>query len=125
MLDKTRTEQETHVPFNLLEAQERGAALFTRFNELTAKTTRAFWESQTELLRLEIEQAAKAFAPPKIDEDPGVRVSACCNQMHDQGDRIIAQMRRINDLYKDYGWQLLALYSDALRHAASASSARP
>lgn len=129
MLDKTQTGAtgvkdspvETPFPFTIVGAQERGVALFTQLNELLVKTARAVWESQTELLRLETEQATKSLFPVKIGEDPGETISAYCDQLHDRTDRMITQMRRINDLYKDYGWQLFAIYAEGLRQASKQS----
>jgi hypothetical protein len=130
MLDKTQTgakgsSPETQSPFNIVGAQERGVALFTQLNELMVKTARAVWESQTELLRLETEQATKSLFPVKIGEDPGETISAYCDQLHDRTDRMITQARRINDLYKDYGWQLFAIYSEALHQASKPSQGFP
>jgi hypothetical protein len=130
MLDKTQTgapsgtkesAAETQFPFNIVGAQERGVALFTRLNDLMVKTARAVWEGQTELLRLETEQATRALVPLKIGEDPGETISAYCDQLHDRTDRMITQMRRINDVCKDSGWQFVAIYSDALRQASKQS----
>ncbi|HKH81823.1 MAG TPA: hypothetical protein VKA03_09520 [Methylovirgula sp.] len=116
---ETKTIQaEAQFPVNLVEAQERGAELFTLASELIVKTARAIWESQSELLRLETEQAAKAFAPPTIGEDPGTTMSAYCFQAHEQTDRMIAQMRRVNDLLRDCGWQLFTIYAESLRQGA-------
>lgn len=106
---------ETQFPFNLVEVRDQGVALFTQLNELMVKTTRAIWESETELLRLEAEQAAKCFIPPKIGEDPGTTISDYCDQLHQRTDHMIAQMRRVNDLFKDCGWQVVAIYADGLR----------
>ncbi len=126
MLDKTQTaakdsSAETQIPFNIVGAQERGVALFTRLNELMVKTARSVWESQTELLRLETEQATKSLFPVKIGEDPGETISTYCDQLHDRTDRMVTQMRHINDLYKDYGWKLFGIYSEALHQASKQS----
>jgi hypothetical protein len=121
MLDTPRVKakaSETQSPFNFVEAQDHGVALFTQLNELMVKTTRAIWESETELFRLETEQAAKCFTPPKVGDDPGATVVDYCNQLHQRTDRMIAQMRHVNDLFKDYGWQLVSIYTDGLRQAA-------
>lgn len=120
MLDIPQTETKTteaqaQFPANLIEAQERGAELFTRANELIVKTVRAIWESQTELLRLQTEQAAKSLFPLKVAEDPGATLCAYCYQAHEQTERMIAQMRHVNDLFRDCGWQLLTIYADGLR----------
>ncbi len=113
---------ETQFPFNLVEAQDRGAALFTQLNELMVKTTRAIWESETELLRIETEQATKCFLPPKIGDDPGSTIADYCEQLHQRTDRMIAQMRRVNDLFKDCGWQVVALYAEELRQIGKQSA---
>jgi hypothetical protein len=125
MLDKIQTNAtnppvEMQLPFDLVEAQERGVVFFTELNDLMVKTARAVSETQIELLRLDVEQGAKAFAPVKIGEDPGA-MSAYCDRLHEQTDRMIAQMRQVNDLYMDYGWGLLAIYAQGLRHAAGQS----
>ncbi len=125
MLDTPRAEAkapETQFPFNFVEAQDRGAALFTQLNELMVKTTRAIWESETELLRLEAEQATKCFVPPKIGGDPASTIADYCDQLRQQTDRMIAQMRRVNDLFKDCGWQVVALYADGLRQIGKQST---
>lgn len=125
MLDRPQTEakaRETQFPFNLVDVQDRGAALFTQLNDLMVKTTRAIWESETELLRLEAEHAAKCFVPPKVGEDPGTTIADYCEQLHQRTDRMIAEMRRVNDLCKDCGWQLVAIYSEGLRQATRQAS---
>ncbi len=125
MLDRPDAKAtETQFPFNLVEAQDRGAVLFTRLNELMVKTIRAVWESETELLRLEAEHAAKCFVPPKIGEDPGTTIADYVDQLHRRTDRMIAEMRRVNDLFKDCGWQLVSIYADGLRQIAKPAAAR-
>lgn len=120
MLDKPQSEakaSETEFPFNLVDVQDRGAALFTHLNELMVKTTRAVWESETELLRLEAEHAAKCFVPPRFGEDPGTSIAEYCNQLRQRTDRMIAEMRRVNDLFKDCGWELVTIYAEGLKQA--------
>lgn len=127
MLDKTQTGAkvaETQFPFNLVDAQDRGAALFTQLNELMIKTTRSIWESETELLRLEAEHAAKCFTPPKIGDDPGTTIASYYDQLHQRTDRMVAEMRRVNDLFKDCGWKLVEIYADGLWQAAKQASPR-
>ena len=106
-----KTIAETLSPARLAEAQKRNAAFFREAGELTTKTARALWESQTELLRLEAEEATKGFTLPKSGENPAAMMSACCTQQHERTERMIAHMRKTNDLVRDYGWQLLSIYT--------------
>lgn len=115
---------ETTFPFNFIDAQDRGAALFTQLNDLMVKTTRAIWESETELLRLEAEQAAKCFVPPKIGDDPGTTIADYLSNLHQRTDRMIAQMRNVNDHFKECGWQLFAIYANGLTQAKKQTAAR-
>ena len=51
----------TDLPLHVIDAQKQAAKFFSDFNELTGKALRGISESQTELLRLEANQASKAF----------------------------------------------------------------
>jgi len=125
MLDKPQTESQTsevQFPFKIVDAG--GAALFTKLNELMVKTTRAIWESETELLRLETEQVTKCFTPARIGEDPATTITDLTDQLQQRTDSMITQMRRINDLTRECGWQLIALYAEGLQQAAKSASPR-
>lgn len=105
---------------NLAEAQKRGAAFLSQANELMTKASRAFWEEQNELFRLEAEQVSKALSAPKPGENLAATVAGYCDQQHERAERMIAQMRRSSDLLRDYGWQFLALYSDSFKQGPQA-----
>jgi hypothetical protein len=99
----------TDLPLHLVDAQKQAAKFFSDFNELTSKTLRGILESQTELLRLEASQAAKAFLLPKADEDPGAALSSYFDALHAQTDRVVDQTRQLTDVWRNYGWSLLSL----------------
>jgi hypothetical protein len=102
-------------PTKLLEAQERNVEILTSANEIVVKTAKAIGENQTELLRLEAEQASKAFIPLKFDKDIGSAIAAYGTQWHENSEKLISQMRAINDLAFDCGWQLFKLCADSFR----------
>jgi nucleosome binding factor SPN SPT16 subunit len=117
MLDKAKSEtgiaesrEQAQFPVNFVEAQKRTARLFAETSELAAKATREIIEHQTELLRLETEQIVAAFAPQKIGEDSGATAVARFDQWQEQTDLVLAQARQLNDIVRDYGWQILKLY---------------
>ena len=84
-------------PAHLSETQAEGAALFARANDLLLETARTIWESQSDLVRVQAEEAAKAFVPMKPGDDPAAVVAAYWDQWHDGTERLIAHMRRVND----------------------------
>ncbi len=102
-------------PAKVLEAQERGAEFLTSANEIVAKSAAAIGESQSEFLRLETEQAAKAMVPPTLGKDPGAALATYGSQWHENSEKLIGQMRAVNDLVRDCGWQLFKLCTDAFR----------
>jgi hypothetical protein len=99
----------------LSDAQERSAATFARAYDVLTKTAQAIWESEPELLKLESDQLLKTFAPLKTGENPVAGLSAYCEQLHDNSERMIARMRHINDLAWGCGWQIAAIYADGLQ----------
>jgi hypothetical protein len=100
---------------NFVEAQERGAALMSRANDILAKAAAEVWGRQVELLKLETEQTINAFTPPKAAENAGVSVSAYCKDQQAGADKVIAHIRDINDLMRDCSWQLFSLYAESLQ----------
>ncbi len=102
-------------PLHVIETQKQAAKFFSDVNDLTSKTLRGIFESQTELVRLEVDQASKAFLLPKVGEGPGASASTYCNRLHEQTERIVAQARTFNDVIRNYGWSLLELYTDNYR----------
>lgn len=100
---------ESLFPPSLADAQERNSVMFTQASEILTRTARALWESQTELFRLEAEQAARTIVPAANDADPAVMTSALFHQWHDAVEATIGHMRRVNDLTRNCGWELFAL----------------
>jgi nucleosome binding factor SPN SPT16 subunit len=116
MLDKAKSEagtteprEQAQFPVNFVEAQKRTARLFAETSELAAKATREIIEHQTEMLRLETEQMLSVFTPQKVAEDSGATAVARLDQWQEQTDLILAQARQLNDIVRDYGWQILKL----------------
>ena len=105
-------------PPNLVEVQEHNTALITRANEVMLNTARAVWEREMELFWLESEQLAKTLVPSKLGDDPTKAVSACCEQWHECSEKLLNQMRSINDLVRECGWDLFHIYQESLREAA-------
>ncbi len=102
-------------PANFVETQERNANMFARANEAMVKTAQPIWESQTEFLRRESEQLAKAFTPPKLNGDPSAAISTYCDLWRENSERLITQIRTVSDLTRECGWQLFHIYADGLR----------
>ncbi len=125
MLDKAKSEagiaepkEQAQFPVNFVEAQKRTARLFAETSELAAKAAREIIEHQTELLRLETEQIVTAFSPQKIGEDSGATAVARFDQWQEQTDLMIAQARQLNDIVRDYGWQMLKLCASGYHKGA-------
>lgn len=104
-------------PAHLAETQAEGAALFARANGLLLDTARAIWESQGELFRVEAEQAARSFVPMRLGDDPAAALAAQWDQWHEESERVIAHMRRVNDAVRDYSWQLFEFCTEGFRLA--------
>lgn len=102
---------------NLNDAQARAARLFTRTNELMIDMARSLWESQAELLQFEAEQTARAMTPPAMSGGPGETLAAYGQQWHDGSERLLSHMRRVNDLVRDYSWQVMDIYAEGLSEA--------
>lgn len=111
------TEDQSLFPISMLETQERNAALLTRAAEVMVGTARAVWESQTELFRLETEQAAKALEPLKFGTDPSATVAAYCSQWREGSEKAIAHVRTVGDLFRKCGWDLFHIYEDTVRES--------
>jgi hypothetical protein len=121
---ETRTSTQIKAPLaevfsahGFTEAQKRNAAFFSQTNELLAKASRAFLESQSELLRLEVEQMSKALSPPKPGENLAATLSGYYSQQHERTERLIAQMRQSSDLLRDYSWQFINIYSNGFKQS--------
>ncbi|MGP8233004.1 MAG: hypothetical protein ACLQL2_10115 [Methylovirgula sp.] len=114
MVDPTKITAElstlrTDLPLHVIDAQKQAAKFFSDFNELTGKALRGILESQTELLRLEANQASKAFLVPKASEDPATALSGYFDDLHAQTDRVVSQTRQLTDIWRNYSWGLLSL----------------
>ncbi len=125
MLDKAISEagitglkEQAQFPVNFVEVQKRTARLFAETSELAAKAAREIIEHQTELVRLETEQLVAAFTPHKIGEDSGATAVARFEQWQEQTDLILAQARQLNDIVRDYGWQILKLCASGYHKGA-------
>jgi hypothetical protein len=105
----------TALSTNLTAAQERNAATMARAYDAWAKTAQAIWDSEPELFRLETDQLLKAFSPPQPGDNPVRTLTAQCAQLHDNADRVIAQMRHINDLAWNCGWTIAAIYAEGMQ----------
>ncbi|MEI9916226.1 MAG: hypothetical protein WDN29_10865 [Methylovirgula sp.] len=70
------------------------------------------------MLRLETEQIVTAFSPQKIGEDSGATAVARFDQWQEQTDLMIAQARQLNDIVRDYGWQMLKLCASGYHKGA-------
>lgn len=100
---------------NAADAQANATSLFNRTNELMIAMARALWDSQTKLLQLEAEQATKTFSPPAIGGDPGEIYATYCQQCRESSERRITHLRQVNDLMRDYNWQIFETYAQSLR----------
>jgi hypothetical protein len=125
MLDKAKSErgaaeprEQAQFPVNFVEAQKRTARLFAETSELAAKATREIIEHQTELLRLETEQMLSVFTPRKVGEDSGATAVARLDQWQEQTDLMIAQARQLNEIVREYGWQILKLCASGYHKGA-------
>ena len=107
------------LPFHLLETQKQTTKFFSDLNDLTSKTLRGIFESQTELLQLSAHQASKAVLLPKPGEEPSAAACGYCRQLHEESDRIVAQARALNDVIRNYGWGLLELYVENYRKSVA------
>ncbi|MBV6271884.1 phasin family protein [Alcaligenaceae bacterium CGII-47] len=99
---------------NAADTQANATRLFSQTNELMITMARALWDSQTKLLQTEIEQAVKTFSPPATGGDPSEIYAAYCQQWHESSERRITHMRQVNDLIRDYNWQVFETYADSL-----------
>lgn len=125
MLDSVKaeaanSESRAQFPVNLMEAEQRGIRLFSQTSELTTNALRGIFEHQTELLRLEAQQFIKAFSPITVGKDIGETIAEYYNQVHEQTDLMIDQLRQANDVIRDYGWRLLSLYAEGYHKGANA-----
>ncbi len=125
MLDKATSgtaamepREQAQFPVNFVEAQKRTVRIFAETSELTAKAVREIIEHQTELLKLETEQMVGAFTPQKIGEDLGATAVARFDQWQERTDLMIAQARQLNDIVRDYGWQVLKLCASGYHKGA-------
>jgi len=123
--DGESTAAQMPFPVNLADVQERSTAALARTNEAMLRAAQTIWQSQSELLRLEAEQAAKALMPPKLDGNPSAALSGYYDQWRDGSEKLIQQMRTVNDAVRECGWQLFGIYADSLRPAAGKPAAAP
>ncbi|HVJ55340.1 MAG TPA: hypothetical protein VM689_22960 [Aliidongia sp.] len=121
MLDKTSDTQARPfdfgplLPVGLGGAQERGTELSSRTGEILAKTAKALWENQVDMMRLETLQTMSGLAVRMLGKEPGPTMAACCDQWHQNNEQLIAHMRTASDLVRECGWQLFDTYLNSLR----------
>jgi len=111
------------LPHGLAEAQERGAVLATKCADLMAKSAQALWETQSEMIHLETDQAANALASPDLRMSP--TDSAYLDLYQQAAQRMIGNMRRVNDLVSDFGWRLARICTEALPVPPAAAAVPP
>lgn len=97
--------------------QQSNIQFFLKANKLLLDTTRAIWEGEAELVHLGIDQTIKTCAPLKTREDAGATLCSYYDQYHKRSDRIIDQVRHLNDVTRNFGWGLLGLYLESFQHA--------
>jgi hypothetical protein len=78
---------------------------------------KTIWAKEIELARLETEQAAKLFMPPKQNGDDRSAAANYCNDLHRGSEKIVAEMRSIGDAMRSCGWQLFDLYAERFKKA--------
>lgn len=106
---------------NIAQAQSQATHVLTRTGELMTTMSRSLWEAQTELLQEEAQQGAKALAPLTLGSDPTQMMDAYNQQWRESSERMVVHLRRVNDLVRDYSWQMLDLYADGLRSVKKSS----
>jgi len=85
---------------------------FEKYGKILTESAKAIWAKELELAKLEAEQAAKMFLPPRQNGDARHAASAYCSQVHEGTEKIIAEMRSLSDMMRDYSWQLFDLYAE-------------
>jgi len=119
---ETKTAVEALSTAGFMESQRHNTALFTEAHDLMLKTARALWENQSELFRLEVEHVT-TIAPPKAGENPAAAIAAYCDRLHEWTDHLVVHTRKTNDLVRDYGWQLLEIYTRGFGQGVRAGQA--
>ncbi len=104
-------------PVNFADLPARNAAMLARANEIMVRTAKAVWENETELFKVESEQARESLAPFKNGKNVGAAFAGYWAQWHENSARLIAHMRAINDLVWACEWQLLELYAENVQAA--------
>jgi len=105
---------ETPFPVAFTEFQRRSADSVQHAGELMARATQVVWKTEVELLYLQAQRAMEAFAPIRVGGEPGATASLLYDRCHQQMNSAITHMRRVSDLMREFGRDLLAVYADSL-----------
>ena len=104
-----------HLLESLSGRPQQVAKMMTRASEIIAESAKDIWSKEIELLRLEAEQMPRIFSPAKQDGSIGGLATDYYARWHDGAEKLLARMRSRNDAALKCGWDLLALYSEALK----------
>ncbi|TKR55132.1 hypothetical protein D7I39_12525 [Allopusillimonas ginsengisoli] len=102
---------------NITQAQAHATNMLTQTTELMTKMSRELWEAQTRLMQVEAQQGAKVFAQPAAGGRPGEALGAYNQQLRESSERMVEHLRQVNDLMRDYSWQMLDIYAANLSKA--------
>lgn len=103
----------------MAEQTEKTAELFSSYlskaNETLTQTASEFYKCQRDIAdsmtknwRLGIEQRPSGYGYTNLTE-----------QLHEQSENLVANMRRMNDSFRDCGWKPAALYASSIERAAA------
>ncbi|MFT0548645.1 phasin family protein [Allopusillimonas ginsengisoli] len=102
---------------NITQAQAHATNMLTQTTELMTKMSSELWEAQTRLMQVEAQQGAKVFAQPAAGGRPGEALGAYNQQLRESSERMVEHLRQVNDLMRDYSWQMLDIYAANLSKA--------
>lgn len=94
-----------------------GGSIISKANQIVSDSMKTIWAKEVELAKLETEQAAKLFMPPKRNGDAREAATEYCSQLHEGSEKIVAEMRSLGDAMRDCGWQLFDLYAESFKRA--------
>lgn len=103
------------------EENDRYGNAVARSGELLMNTTRAIWQSGSELLRAESERLASLVAPAMLTEDPAAAVSAWREQWRDSVAEVLEYALGVNGLLRECGIGFYNLYEAGLQRAVAMS----
>jgi Phasin protein len=112
---------EAFFPIDLSEAQKQGASLFSRTSELVVDTSRSLLQIQSELFKLESDQANKNFESLKLSENPAAAISTFVEQWRRGAEHMLSNFRKSNDVALDFSTKLYAILSEGMQQASNIS----